>query len=85
MHTKSRNKTVSQRVERRRTDDAPRTIPQAAWELNLAPGTVRLWVSQRRIGFVRLGRCIRIPAKEIQRLLSRGFVPAEEEAKHDVA
>lgn len=78
------SKTVSQRT--RSTDETPRTVQQAAKELNLAPGTVRLWIAQRRIGFVRLGRCIRIPPKEIRRLLTRGFVPAQKDGtRHDAA
>ena len=43
-------------------DNKPRTIPEAAREMNLSPTTIRAWVGQRRIGFVRLGRSIRIPA-----------------------
>lgn len=62
----------------RHLPDAPRTVQQAAEELNLAAGTVRLWIAERRIGYVRLGRSIRIPKKEIERLLTRGFVPARE-------
>ncbi len=56
----------------------PRTVQQAAEELNVAPGTVRLWMTQRRLGFIRLGRAVRIPAEEIRRVLDKGFVPAIE-------
>ena len=55
----------------------PLTVLQAADALNVSPLTVRAWIAQRRIGFVRLGRAVRVPANEIQRLLDRGFVPAE--------
>jgi excisionase family DNA binding protein len=54
----------------------PRTVERAAEELGLSQSTVRAWIAQRRIGFVRLGRSVRIPAHEIQRLLDVGFVPA---------
>jgi excisionase family DNA binding protein len=54
----------------------PRTIRQAAEELNLSVHTIRLWVHARKIGHIRLGKSIRIPADEIQRLLERGTVPA---------
>ena len=54
----------------------PRTIRQAAEELNLSVHTVRNWIFQRHIGHVRLGRSIRIPASEIQRLVEQGTVPA---------
>ena len=34
----------------------PRTIEEAAEELNLSTHTIRAWITQRRIGCVRLGR-----------------------------
>lgn len=59
-----------------RKDDQPRTVEQAATELNLSRATIRAWIAQRRLGHVRLGRAIRIPAGEIRRLLESGYVPA---------
>ena len=56
-------------------DRSPRTVPVAAGELGISVSTVRAWIAQRRIGFIRLGRAVRIPAQEIQRLLEEGFVP----------
>jgi excisionase family DNA binding protein len=56
----------------------PRTVEQAAAELNVSQGTIRSWMTQRRIGFVRLGRAVRVPSAEIQRLLDIGFVPSEQ-------
>lgn len=56
---------------------SPRTVEQAADELNVAKSTIRAWIGQRRIGCVRLGRSVRIPAAEINRLLESGFVPAK--------
>ncbi|MDA1307508.1 MAG: helix-turn-helix domain-containing protein [Acidobacteria bacterium] len=58
-------------------NEHPRTVDQAAEELSLKPSTMRAWIAQRRIGHVRLGRAVRIPAAEIQRLLEAGYVPAE--------
>ena len=59
-----------------RSDKNPRTVDEAADELAVSPFTIRSWIGQRRIGHVRLGRSIRIPAAEIQRLLEDGFHPA---------
>ena len=53
----------------------PRTVSEAAAELSVSISTIRAWIGQRRIGFVRLGRAVRIPANEIERFLERGFVP----------
>jgi len=56
-------------------DRQPRTVEQAASELNLSRATIRAWIAQRRLGHVRLGRAIRIPADEIRRVLETGYVP----------
>jgi excisionase family DNA binding protein len=56
--------------------ERPRTVKEAADELGLSPHTIRLWIAQRKIGHVRLGRAVRVPATEIARLVERGTVPA---------
>ena len=58
-----------------RTQTQPRTVEQAAEELNLSPATIRAWIVQRRLGHVRLGRAVRIPVEEIRRVLEAGYVP----------
>lgn len=64
-----------------RTDDQPRTVEQAAAELNLSKATIRAWIAQRRLGHVRLGRAIRVPVNEIRRVLESGYVPPEREGR----
>jgi excisionase family DNA binding protein len=54
----------------------PRTIEEAAQELGLSKHTLYTWIAHRRIGYVRLGRAVRIPRAEIARLLDGGSVPA---------
>jgi excisionase family DNA binding protein len=56
----------------------PLTVRQFAGDLNLSEPTVRTWLAQRRISCIRLGRAIRIPSSERDRLLSQGMVPARE-------
>jgi excisionase family DNA binding protein len=58
-------------------DSRPRTVEEAATELNLSRATIRAWIAQRRLGHIRLGRAIRVPADEIRRVLEAGYVPAE--------
>ncbi len=53
------------------------TVKQAATELNVSVHTIRAWLASRRLGYVRLGRAIRIPAAEIGRFVERGTVPAQ--------
>jgi excisionase family DNA binding protein len=52
-----------------------RTVEQAAADLGLSVHTIRAWVARRKIGHVRLGRAVRIPVGEIERLIERGTVP----------
>lgn len=54
------------------------TVRQAAERLGLRDSTLRAWIAQRRIGIVRLGRAVRIPLEEIERLIAEGSVPARE-------
>jgi excisionase family DNA binding protein len=58
-------------------DSKPRTVEEAATELNLSRATIRAWIAQRRLGHIRLGRAIRVPADEIRRVLEVGYVPPE--------
>jgi excisionase family DNA binding protein len=52
------------------------TVHQAAERLGLRDSTLRAWIAQRRIAIIRLGRAIRIPAEELERLIREGTVPA---------
>ena len=54
------------------------TVAETARRLGLRESTIRAWVAQRRIGVVRLGRAVRIPLEEIERLVAEGSVPARE-------
>lgn len=47
-------------------------VPEAAEMLTLSQKTVWQWIATRRIGVVRLGRAVRIPLAEIDRLTSEG-------------
>ena len=67
-----------------RSDNQPRTVEQAAAELNLSKATIRAWIAQRRLGHIRLGRAIRVPVAEIQRVLQTGFVPAGRTGRSEV-
>jgi excisionase family DNA binding protein len=40
--------------------------------------TWRKWIAERRVTVVRLGRAVRIPVEEVERLLSENTVPARE-------
>ena len=57
-------------------NETTKTVRQTAEELGLSPATLRVWLRERRIGYVRLGRAVRIPAGEIRRLIERSTVPA---------
>ena len=52
-----------------------RTVEQAAADLCVSVHTIRAWIAKRKIGSVRLGRAVRVPATEIARLVERGTTP----------
>ena len=53
------------------------TISEVAARLGLSPWTIRTWITQKRIGCVRLGRSIRISESEVERLIRLGTRPAD--------
>lgn len=53
------------------------TIRQAAERLGLRESTLRAWAARRKIGIVRLGRAVRIPLEEVERLIAEGSIPAK--------
>lgn len=60
-------------------NERPLTVTEAAERLGLSVYTVRSWIWQRRLGCIRLGRAVRVPATEIERVLRRGAIPATRE------
>ena len=68
---------TGQRSEVERRPERPRTVAEAAEALGLSIHTVRAWIASRKMAHLRLGRAIRIPAAEIQRVIDESTVPAE--------
>lgn len=54
------------------------TVPEFAAALSIRPKTVWSWCASRKISVHRIGRCVRIPASEVQRILDEGCQPALE-------
>lgn len=55
------------------------SVHEFAKALSLKESTGRAWVLKRKVGYIKLnGRSVRIPEREIARLLAEGFVPARE-------
>jgi excisionase family DNA binding protein len=54
------------------------SIRQAAEILGIREGTCRLWLAQRRLPKVKLGRMVRVPADAVERLIADATIPARE-------
>jgi excisionase family DNA binding protein len=52
------------------------TVADVALMLGIRPGTARLWIAQRRLPVVRLGRSVRIPMAAVTALIERNTIPA---------
>lgn len=53
------------------------TVPETAALLRLKTSTIRAWVSQKRIPYVKLGgRLVRIRRADAEALISSSLVPA---------
>jgi excisionase family DNA binding protein len=59
-------------------------VPDAAEILALSPKTLWQWIGERRIGVVRLGRAVRVPLSEIERLMEEGTTPARRLSKQQL-
>jgi excisionase family DNA binding protein len=52
------------------------SVPEFATALNITVSCARRWILERKIATVKLGRLIRIPASEVERLVNAGSRPA---------
>lgn len=53
------------------------TVQDFASALQVTKACVRRWISERKITIVKIGRLVRIPADEIDKLVSKGKRPAQ--------
>lgn len=51
------------------------TIQAAADRLGISPKTCYEWAAERRLPVVRLGRCLRIPDAELEKLIEDATIP----------
>lgn len=52
------------------------SVPQVAERLGVTKACIRRWILERKIATVKLGRLIRVPASEVERLVNSGLRPA---------
>jgi excisionase family DNA binding protein len=55
------------------------TVPEAAALLRLKVSTIRAWICQRRIPYVKLGRLVRIRRSDLEALIADSVVSAPAE------
>jgi excisionase family DNA binding protein len=54
------------------------SVKEFACTLNITVACVRRWILERKIETIKLGRLIRIPTSEVERLVNSGLRPARE-------
>lgn len=52
------------------------TIPEFASALRIKPSCVRRWMTESKVTFVHVGRLVRIPETELERIIRTGTRPA---------
>lgn len=52
------------------------SVPDFAAALNISVACARRWILERRVAIVKLGRLVRIPSTEVERVVNAGFRPA---------
>jgi excisionase family DNA binding protein len=53
-------------------------VDEVAQRLGIKPGTVRLWLSMRKLPRVQCGRSVRVPAEAVEEFIARNTIPARE-------
>jgi excisionase family DNA binding protein len=48
------------------------TIPEFASALRIKPSCVRRWIHESKVTFVHVGRLVRIPESEVERIVRTG-------------
>lgn len=51
-------------------------VRQAALRLGVKESTIRSWVATRKIGFTKIGRCVRFKLSTIQAIIEENFKSA---------
>ena len=57
------------------------SVAEAAQALGLKPATLRVWIARRRVAHIKLGRSVKVPPAEIERLIRDNFVPARQRGR----
>lgn len=55
------------------------SVEAAAQQLGIAPGTLRNWISMRRIEYVKVGRLTRVPQTALDRYIALHTIEPVEE------
>jgi excisionase family DNA binding protein len=53
-------------------------VSEVAQRLGIKEGTVRLWLSMRKLPRVQCGRSVRVPAEAVDQFIERNTIPARE-------
>lgn len=53
------------------------TVSEFADLIRMKPSGIRRWILERKIAVVRIGRLVRIPVSEVDRLITSGTRPAK--------
>ena len=59
--------------------DSLMTVEQVAEQLAIAPGTLRNWISMKRISYVKIGRLTRLKRSTLDQYISERTVGAVED------
>lgn len=54
-------------------DERLLTVRQASEKLGLREGTLRKWLLEKRIGYCKLGRSVRLPVEVVEKLIREGY------------
>jgi len=53
------------------------TVYEFAKTLNVTPACIRRWIMERKVVTIKLGRLVRIPPDEVERIIQSGLRPVK--------
>jgi len=59
------------------------SLPEVAVKLCIAVPTLRRWLREKKLAYVRCGRAVRVESSEVRRFIAQNRCPARDEQKVD--
>jgi excisionase family DNA binding protein len=57
------------------------SVPEFAEALGVTPACIRRWLLEQKVSSIKIGRLVRVPESEVDRIVSQGYRPAKPQVR----